>query len=255
MAYKTIEYHEKEHIGVIKFRHGINVIEDIFRLHDEIYEVSTIVSAKDEVWVIVLMGVGTLSNFLDSMSEYSELQDTEEITPPSLAESIAAIEKPVIAGVEGVAMDQCLELILACDVRIGTEDSRFRLSQLEKGTIPMNGGTQRLPRLVGRGKALEMLLTGVTIDAQEAHRIGLINSVVQENELEKTVMELSKNMASKSPIALRYAKEAINAGLDLTLQQGLRLEADLYMLIHTTSDRTEGIRAFQGKRTPQFTGE
>ena len=119
----------------------------------------------------------------------------------------------------------------------------------------MNGGTQRLPRLVGKGKALELVLAGDTIDAQEAHRIGLVNRVVPENVLEKTVMELAKDIASKSPIALRYAKEAMNAGLDLTLEQGLRLEADLYMLLHTTSDRTEGIRAFQEKRKPRFTGE
>ena len=255
MTYKTIEYLKKEHVGVIKFRDDIAITGDFFRLKDEMYKVSKIVSAEADLWLAVLMGIDTLSRLLESSPEYLEPQGKEEMGSPSLTESIAAIEKPVIAGIDGDAIDQCLELALSCDIRIATEKSRFGLSQLEKGTIPMNGGTQRLPRLVGKGKALEMLLTGITIDAQEAHRIGLLNRVVPDTELEKTVMEIAKEMASKSPIALRYAKEAINAGLDLTLQQGLHLEADLYMLLHTTGDRTEGIRAFQGKRKPQFTGE
>lgn len=255
MTYRTIEYRKKEHVGLIKFREDIAKTEDLARLRDEIYEVSTIVSAEADLRLAVLMGIGTLSNFLVSSSEHRGFRYKEEIAAPSLAESVAAIEKPVIAGIEGVAMDQCLELILSCDIRIATEKSRFGLSQLEKGTFPMDGGTQRLPRLVGKGKALEMLLTGETIDAQEAYSIGLLNRVVPENVLERTVMEIAKEMASKSPTALRYAKEAVNAGLDLTLQQGLHLEADLYMLLHTTSDRKEGIRAFQGKRKPRFTGE
>jgi enoyl-CoA hydratase len=255
MTYKTIEYWEKEHVGVIKFRDDINIKEDFFRLGDEVSQISIIIRSEADIWVVVLMGIGTLSTIPESNTEYLEPQDEEEIVSPSLAESIAAIEKPVIAGIEDDAMDQCLELVLSCDIRIATEKSRFGLSQLEKGTIPMNGGTQRLPRLVGKGKALEMVLTGETIDAQEAHRIGLLNRVVPGNELEKTVVEIAKDMAAKSPVALRYAKEAINAGLDLTLEQGLHLEADLYMLLHTTGDRTEGIRAFQGKRKPQFTGE
>jgi enoyl-CoA hydratase/carnithine racemase len=255
MAYKTIEYRKKEHFGVIKFRHKNEITGDLFRLKAELHEVSTLISGEADLRLVVLMGIGTFSNLLGSSPESLELQDTEEAVSPSLAETIANIEKPVIAGIEGDARDQGLELILACDVRIAAEKSRFALTQLEKGTIPMNGGTQRLPRLVGKGKALELVLTGESIDAHEAYRIGLVNRVVSENELEKTIMELAKDMASKSPIALRYAKEAMNAGLDLTLEQGLRLEADLYMLLHTTTDRTEGIRAFQEKREPQFTGE
>ena len=255
MPYKTIEYREKEHIGVIKFRDDIDITKDFFRLKDEIREISTIVSVEADLWVVVLMRIGALSRLLVSSSEHLDPQAKEEIVSPSLAEFIAAIEKPVIAGIEDVVMNQCLELILSCDIRIAAEKCLFGLSQLEKGTIPMNGGTQRLPRLVGKGKALEMILTGEMIDVQEAHRIGLINRVVPKHELEKTVMDIAEEMASKSPIALRYAKEAINAGLDLTLEQGLHLEADLYMLLHTTSDRTEGIQAFQKKRKPQFTGE
>jgi enoyl-CoA hydratase/carnithine racemase len=106
--------------------------------------------------------------------------------------------------------------------------------------------------LVGKGKALELILTGETIDAQEAFRIGLVSKVVPSDELMVAAMDMAREMASKGPIALRYAKEAIHKGMDLTLEQGLRLEADLYLLIHTTKDRAEGIQAFREKRTPKF---
>jgi enoyl-CoA hydratase/carnithine racemase len=108
---------------------------------------------------------------------------------------------------------------------------------------------------VGRGKALEMILTGEVIDAQEALRIGLVNKVVPNKDLMEVTMKMAQDMASKGPIALRYTKEAIYKGMDMTLEQGLRLEADLYLLIHTSKDRTEGIQAFQEKRKPKFEGK
>ena len=112
-----------------------------------------------------------------------------------------------------------------------------------------------MARLVGKNKALEMILTGETIDAKEALRIGLVNKVVPKEEVMKVVMKMAKEMASKGPIALRYVKEAIYKGIDMTLEQGLRLEADLYLLIHTSMDRTEGIQAFREKRAPKFEGK
>ena len=119
----------------------------------------------------------------------------------------------------------------------------------------MDGGTQRLPRIVGRGKALEMILTADPIEAQEAYRIGLIHKVVHQKDLTATTEELARKMSTRGPIALRYAKEAINKGLDLTLEQGLRLEGDLYFLLQTTEDRVEGITAFREKRPAHFKGE
>jgi len=119
----------------------------------------------------------------------------------------------------------------------------------------MDGGTQRLSRIVGKGKALELIITAETIDAEEALKIGLVSRVTAREELAAEAETVAKTMASKGPIALRYAKEAVNKGLDLTLEQGLRLEADLYFLLHTTEDRTEGIRAFLERRPPQFKGQ
>jgi len=119
----------------------------------------------------------------------------------------------------------------------------------------MDGGTQRLPRLISKGKSLEMILTGDLIDAQEALRIGLVNKIVPSKELAAEVDQIAQKIREKAPIALRFAKEAVNKGLDLTLEQGLRLEADLYFLLHTTQDRTEGITAFRTKKAPRFQGK
>jgi enoyl-CoA hydratase len=160
-----------------------------------------------------------------------------------------------IAAINGDAWGEGLELALSCDIRIASEGARFCLPHTGYGLIPGGGGTQRLPRLVGKGKALEMTLTAEPIDAQEAFRTGLVNKVVPHDELLQEVEELAGRIIARAPIALRYAKEAVNKGLDLTLEQGLRLEADLYFLIQTTDDRMEGIRAFLEKRSPQFKGE
>jgi enoyl-CoA hydratase/carnithine racemase len=112
-----------------------------------------------------------------------------------------------------------------------------------------------LARLVGRGKTIEMILTGELIDAQEALRVGLLNKVVPSESLAAVALKMAQEIGSKAPIATEYAKEAITKGMDMTLEQGLRLEADLYLLLHTTKDRTKGIKAFREKRTPRFQGK
>jgi len=152
-------------------------------------------------------------------------------------------------------LGQGLELALSCDIRLASNKAKFSLPQVAEGLIPMDGGTQRLPRIVGKGKALELILTAEIISADEALAIGLVNKVVAKEELAAEAEAMAKAMTTKGPIALKYAKEAVNKGLDLTLEQGLRLEADLYLLLHTTDDRTEGIRAFLEKRPPQFKGQ
>jgi enoyl-CoA hydratase/carnithine racemase len=136
-----------------------------------------------------------------------------------------------------------------------SQNAAFGMPQITAGEMPWDGGTQRLARLVGRSKALELILLGETIDAPEAHRIGLVHKVVPHDELMPVVMDSAQKMAAKSPVSLAYVKEAIHKGMDLTLEQGLRLEADLYFLIHTTEDRTAGIKAFRQKRRPQFKGK
>jgi enoyl-CoA hydratase/carnithine racemase len=180
-------------------------------------------------------------------------EDIVEAYRPAAA--IAAIEQPVIVAINGDALGVGLEIALSCDIRIASGEARFSLPQVTKGRIPTDGGTQRLPRIIGRGKALELLLTAATITAAEALEIGLVSRVVPADDLAGEVAKLAEIIAAKGPIALRYLKEAVNKGLDMTLEQGLRLEADLYFLLHTTSDRTEGIRSFLEKRKPKYKGK
>jgi enoyl-CoA hydratase/carnithine racemase len=163
--------------------------------------------------------------------------------------------QPIIAAIRGFALGGGLELALACDIRIAGEDSQLGLTEVNLAIIPGGGGTQRLPRLVGRGKALEMILTGARIDAREALRIGLVERVVPATEVLSSAQALARALAEKAPVALRYAKEAVVKGLGLPLEDGLRLENDLATLLRTTDDRIEGAKAFLEKRKPRFTGQ
>jgi len=169
-------------------------------------------------------------------------------------EAIARLRRPVIAAIQGDALAEGLELALACDLRVASDRARFALPQLQAGRLPSHGGTQRLPRTIGRARALDLLLSGRRIDAAEAEMIGLISRVVPHRSLSRTVRLLVDTLKGKGPIALRYAKEAVLSGLDLPLDQGIRLEEDLYVLLQTTRDRRQGIAAFLHHRKPVFRG-
>jgi enoyl-CoA hydratase/carnithine racemase len=162
--------------------------------------------------------------------------------------------QPIIAAIRGHCFGGGLELALACDIRIASEDSRLGLTEVDLAIIPGGGGTQRLPRLIGRGKALEMILTGARIPAPEALVIGIVERVVPADRLHAEAQALARTIADKAPVALRYAKEAVVKGLELPLADGLRLEADLSTLLRTTDDRLEGARAFLEKRKPKWSG-
>ena len=155
----------------------------------------------------------------------------------------------------GDALGQGLELALACDIRVASETSRFGLTQVEEGSLPWDGGTQRLPRLVGRGSALEMILTSRILTAKEAMDIGLVNEIAAHDQVPVRAQQIAATIACHGPIATRYLKEAVTQGMDMTLEQGLRLEADLNITLQSTSDRAEGIRSFLDRRTPEYTGE
>ena len=257
MHYQTVSLQRVDHVMVVNLTDMVSDRLGLARLSDELTELCAEITWDEEVRVIVLIGSGEKSFSLDAgvNRTVSGTGEAEEMKFFSIAEPIAKIDRPVIAAIQGDALGPGLEMALACDLRIAAETSRFGLSEIKAGLIPWNGGTQRLARLVGRGKALEMILTGETIDAGEACRVGLVNKVVPPQELMPTVMSMAREMASKGSIALRYTKEAVYQGMDLTLEQGLRLEADLYLLIHTTKDRTEGIKAFRDKRVPKFEGK
>ena len=173
----------------------------------------------------------------------------------SLAGPVASLICPVIAAINGNAIGLGFELALACDIRIASNSALFSFPGIWHGLLPFDGASQRLPRLVGRAKALELMLTGEEITATEALRIGLVSRVVPAKEMLEVALEMGREMAGKGSMALRYCKEAVYKGLDMTLDQGLRLEGDLYFLLHTTGDRTEGITAFKEKRKPKFKGK
>ncbi len=162
--------------------------------------------------------------------------------------------KATIAAINGFALGGGLELALACHLRVASEGASLGLPEVTLGIIPGFGGTQRLPRLIGRGRALELILTGDRIDAREAHRIGLVNRVVGAGDLMAEVEKLARSILSRGPVAIRMAIDAVNQGLEMPLDQALFLEAGLFGLLTTTEDMKEGTRAFLEKRKPSFRG-
>ena len=258
MPNENLTYQEKDRVAFIRINAPVKDRMEMAHLSDELKAICSKIGSDNEIRVVVISG-GSLGNAFsmgeDLIADALKAEQESGIQPCTLAEPIAGISQPVIAGINGNAVGQGLEMALACDIRICTETSHFGLPHIRVDSIPSDGGVQRLSRLVGRGKALEMLLTGEMIDAQEARRIGLVNIIVPSHELEGTISDMAREMAVKSPYSLKYAKESIYKGMDLTLEQGLRLEADLYFLLHTTEDRREGTEAFREKRAPQFKGK
>ncbi|HEV8574088.1 MAG TPA: enoyl-CoA hydratase-related protein [Dehalococcoidia bacterium] len=175
--------------------------------------------------------------------------------PPDPFGCLAELPPPVVCAINGDAVGAGLELALACDVRIAAEGATFSLPEVSMGMLPFAGGTQRLPRLVGRGRALEMILTGEAVDAGEALRIGLVSAIVPRERLLTEAEAMASRIAERGPLAVRYAKEAIARGLEMPLEQALRFETDLTIILQTTEDRAEGVRAFLEKRKAEFKGK
>ncbi|MFQ6617879.1 MAG: enoyl-CoA hydratase-related protein [Fidelibacterota bacterium] len=167
---------------------------------------------------------------------------------------IENLNKPVIAAINGFALGGGCELAMACHIRIASESAKLGQPEVSLGIIPGYGGTQRLSRLVGKGKAMEIILTGNMISAREAYEIGLVNRVVPSDKLMEESVSVAKTIISKGPIAIKLAIEAINRGVEVSQEEGLRMEATLFGLICTTRDMREGLKAFLGKREPNFKG-
>jgi enoyl-CoA hydratase len=162
--------------------------------------------------------------------------------------------KPVIAAVNGFALGGGCELAMACHLRVASDNAKFGQPEVKLGIGPGYGGTVRLPRLVGRGRALELLLTGKMIDAAEAHRIGLVNLVVSQERLVTEAETLLRGILQNGPLAIRACLEAVDVGLDMTLDEALLLEASHFGLLSSTADMREGTQAFTEKRAPVFRG-
>jgi enoyl-CoA hydratase/carnithine racemase len=169
-------------------------------------------------------------------------------------QAVAAIDKPTIAAVRGWTVAGGLELALACDIRVAAEDAKLGMMEVRRGRLGGAGGTQRLPRLIGTAKALEICLTGEPIDAAEAYRVGLVNHVVPADQLMPTATAIANKICLGAPLSLIAIKEAITKGVELSLDEGLKLESELAMLLSNTEDQKEGSRAFAEKRPPQWKG-
>jgi enoyl-CoA hydratase len=213
----------------------------------------------DSVGVVVITGAGDKAFIAGAdIAEFAgrtAMMQRDVMVSRSLFNAIDSFPKPVIAMINGYCLGGGCELALACDIRIASENASFGQPEINLGIIPGGGGTQRLTRLVGEGKAMEIILTGEIIDAKTAHAIGLVNHVVPLDQLEAKTMEIASRIAEKSPIALSLAKEAVKIASRSNLDEGLRREVDLFALCFSTEDKDEGVAAFLEKRKPVWKGK
>jgi enoyl-CoA hydratase len=213
----------------------------------------------DQVGAVVLTGSGEKAFVAGAdIAELASL-DTASARRQALAgqavfERIESFPKPVIAAVNGFALGGGCELALACHIRIASENAKFGLPEVSLGVIPGYGGTQRLPRLVGKGVALDMILSGEMVAAADAYRTGLVSRVFPQAELRAGADKLARMILARGPLALRSALDAVQQGLEMPLEKGLQFEAALFGLLASTQDMKEGMAAFLEKRPAQFKG-
>lgn len=260
MSERTVRYVATDGVATITLDRPdvLNAMNNPMRA--ELLEIFTRLRTDDGVKVVVVTGAGERAfcagaDIREFLEPPTPVRFREARKRLDFRNEMDRCPQPIIAAVRGFALGGGLEFALACDIRIAAEDAQLGLTEINLAIIPGGGGTQRLPRLVGRGKALEMILTGMRVPAAEALRIGLVERVVPVAELVPAAQALARQIADKAPIALRYAKEAVVGGLGLPLADGIRLENDLATLLRTTEDRVEGARAFVEKRKPRWTGK
>ena len=228
------------------------------KTREELADVLAELRVDDEIRVVVLTGAGEKAFVagadINEFAGRTAVQQRAVMKAKSIFTAAEEFPKPLIAMINGFCLGGGCELALSCDLRVASEKARFGQPEINLGIIPGGGGTQRLTRLIGEGKAMEMILTGNMIDAQEAHRLGLVNQVAPVAELEAKTMELANKIAEKSPVALAMAKTAVKNAARTTLREGLDTEIDLFALCFSSEDKEEGVRAFLEKRAPEFKG-
>lgn len=223
-----------------------------------IREAFELLDKNDEVKVIIITGAGDKAFIagadLNSLKVRTVLE-TMESENSSIVRIIEKVSKPTIAAINGYCLGGGCEISMACDIRIAGENAKFGQTELNVGILPGAGGTQRLRNLVGQGKAMEMILIGDIISAEEAFTIGLVNKVVPFGNLMEECLKMANKIAAKSPIAVKLAKRAVQNGADLPIDTGLLIEVLSQSVMFSTSDHLEGINAFLEKRKPNYTGD
>jgi enoyl-CoA hydratase len=255
MAYETVLVEKRDAVGIVTLNRPKVLNALSAQLVSEIEEALTAFDADDEVGVIVLTGSPKAFAAGADVTEMVGRDFLNAITSDFIAPwaRIARHKKPIIAAVAGHALGGGCELAMMCDIIIAADTARFGQPEIKLGTIPGAGGTQRLTRLIGKSKAMELVLTGRTMDAAEAERCGLVSRVVPAERLLDEAVALGREIAAMSRPVVQLAKEAVNAAYEGGLAEGLATERRLFYSTFATEDRREGMRAFKEKRPARFT--
>ena len=256
--YETITVEKRDNVAILTINRPDKLNALNSKVHIEGVAALDELRNDEEVRVLVITGAGEKS--FVAGADISEFAGKTPVTQRSgflertLFNTLDAFPKPIIAMINGFCLGGGCELALACDIRLASAKARFGQPEINLGIIPGGGGTQRLTKLVGEGKSMEMILTGDMIDAPTAHDLGLVNHVYAPEELEAKTFEMAEKIAKKSPIALQMAKEAVKLASKSNLDEGLRREIDLFAICFSTEDKEEGVSAFLEKREPVFKG-
>lgn len=256
--YETITVEKRGKVGVLTINRPDKLNALGAKVHEEGVAALEAWRPDDEVRVVVITGTGEKSFIAGA--DISEFEGQTPVTQravfqeKTLFNSVDQFPKPVIAMINGFCLGGGNELALACDLRICNEKARFSQPEINLGIMPGGGGTQRLTHLIGEGRAMEMILTGDMIDAETAHKFGLVNHVFPADQLEAETMKIADKIAEKAPIALQLCKEAVKFASRSNLDEGLRREVDLFAIVFSTEDKQEGVSAFLEKRKPEFKG-
>ena len=260
MTFENLRYETRDRIAYItidrpKVLNALNMAT-----MSELRTAFTHAREDNAVRVVILTGAGEKS--FVAGADIGELQKNNPIEAKqythrgqAVLDLIETLGKPVIACINGFALGGGCELAMACTMRLASESARLGQPELKLGIIPGYGGTQRLPRLVGKGIAMQLLLTGEMISAQEAYRVGLVNEVVPAAQLLGRAEAIAQAIIKNAPLAIQYCLEAVNHGTEMTLQEGLYLEATLFAVCCATEDKKEGTTAFLEKRAANFAGK
>lgn len=258
MDYQKLILEKRERIGIVKINHpeALNALNSTVLI--ELGQAFDEMATDPEVDVVVLTGEGRAFVAGADISEMSAMKAQAGKAFGRLGAAvfrkIELMDKPVIAAVNGFALGGGCELAMACDIRIASSKAKLGQPEVGLGITPGFSGTQRLPRLVGLGKAKELIYTAAVIHAEEACRIGLVNKVVEPEELMPEALAMAATIASKAQLAVRYAKEAINRGIETDIETGIDIETSLFGICFATADQKEGMEAFLNKRKPEFKG-